>query len=126
MKNKTIATIGIISCVLSIITSVQDLEENFISPVILTAISGIITIAFVIMATVHLWRGKAKDISIILASSAILLFVLTIVQEVTSPAYGSVIIILLNVARVIYFFISVWVIIILYKSHVGEVLKLKS
>ncbi|MCX6262893.1 MAG: hypothetical protein NTY95_18995 [Bacteroidia bacterium] len=126
MKNKTIATVGIISYILSVITSAQDLKGNFTSPVVLIMMSGIITIIFIVMATIHLWRGRAKDISIMLVSSAILLFVLTIVQEVTSPEYGSVIIILLNVARVIYFIISVWVIIILYKSHVGEVLKPKS
>ena len=42
MKNKTIAIIGIGSYILSVITSAEDLEGNFVSPITLIIISGII------------------------------------------------------------------------------------
>jgi hypothetical protein len=114
MKNKTLAIIGIGSYILSVITSAEDLEGNFVSPIVLIAISVILTIIFIVAATVRLWKG-ARYISIILASSAIILFILSVTQGVISPSYGSPIIILLNVTKVINFIAFVWAIVKLFK-----------
>ena len=114
MKNKTIVIIGIASYILSVITSATDLNGNFVSPNILIAISGIATIIFIVMATIRLWK-EARYISVILASSAIILFVLTVIQEV-AMLKGSSIIVLLNAAKVIYFIAFVWTIVKLFKT----------
>mgnify|MGYP001595036036 CR=1 FL=1 len=70
MKSRTIAIIGIVSYILLVITSATDLEGNFLLPIALIAISGIITIIFVVMATIRLWK-EAKHVSLILVLSAI-------------------------------------------------------
>ena len=113
MKNKTIAIIGIGSYISSVITSATDLEGNFVYPIILIAISQIVKIIFTILATVRLWK-TARYVSIILASSAIILFVLSVIQEVTLPKYGSPIIILLNVTKTIHFLAFFYAIILLW------------
>jgi len=127
MKNKTIAIIGIGSYILSIITSAKDLEGNFVSPIILIATSGILTVIFTVAATVRLWK-TARYVSIILASSAIILFVLGIIQEVTLPEYGSAIIILLNVTKIIHFLAFFYAIILLwtmakYENKINKIVK---
>ena len=113
MKNKTIAIIGIGSYISSVITSATDLEGNFVYPIALIAISQIVKIIFTILATVRLWK-TARYVSIILASSAIILFVLSVIQEVTLPKYGSPIIILLNVTKIIHFLAFFYAIILLW------------
>ena len=125
MKNKTLAIIGIGSYILSIITPATDLEEKFVLPIILIAISGIVQILFTVMATVRLWQ-QARNGSIILASSAIILFVLNVIYEVTLPEYGSAIIILLNVTKVIHLLAFFYAIILLWKMAKYEGLAKKS
>ena len=64
MKNKTLAIFGIGTYILSIITSAEDLEGNFIVPASLIVISGIADLLFPIIASVRLWRF-ARNLSII-------------------------------------------------------------
>lgn len=127
MKNKAIAIIGIGSYISSVITSATDLEGNFVYPIALIAISQILKIIFTILATVRLWK-TARYVSIILASSAIILFVLSVIQEVTLPQYGSPIIILLNVTKIIHFLAFFYAIILLwtmpkYESKISKIVK---
>lgn len=117
MKNKTLAIFGIGTYILSVIASASDLEGNSVAPVALIVISGIATMVFIIIATVRLWK-EAKNVSVLLASSAVILFVLMVIQVLTLPSYGSLIIILLNIAKVINFIAFVWAIIKLYKSKI--------
>lgn len=119
MKNKTIAIIGIGSYILSVITSAEDLEGNLKFPIVLIAISGILTIIFIVAATVRLWKG-ARYVSIILASSALVLFTLSVVQGIASPSHGSPIIILLNITKVINFIAFIWAVITLLKMNRAE------
>ena len=114
MKNKTLAIFGIVSYILSVLSSAEDLEGNSVVPSILIIISGIATVVFFVMATVRL-RKEARNLSIIFFSSAIILFILTIIQVFTSPSYGSTFIILTNISKVIYFIAFVLVIIKLFK-----------
>jgi hypothetical protein len=114
MKNKTLAIFGIGTYILSVITSATDLEGNFKFPIALIAISGIATAVFIIMALVRLWKG-AKGVSITLASSEVILIILSVIQGVISPSYGSPLIILLNITKVINLIAFVWAIIKLFK-----------
>jgi hypothetical protein len=115
MKNKTLAIFGIVTYILSVIASAEDLEGNPKAPIALIAISGIAGIVFLIMATIRLWKKKAKSASMVLLFSSVILFVLTVIQEVTLPKYGSPIIILLNVTKVIRFLAFFYAIILLWK-----------
>jgi len=127
MKNKTIAIIGIGSYILSVVMSAEDLEGNFVYPIVLIVISQIVKIIFTILATVRLWK-KARYVSIILASSAIILFVLSVIQGITLPKYGSPIIISLNVSKIIYFLAFFYAIILLwtmakYEEKLNKIIK---
>lgn len=114
MKNKTLAIFGIGTYILSVLSSATDLEGNSIAPIALIAISGIATIVFIVMATVRLWK-EAKNLSIMLVSSALILFILIVIQEFTLSSYGNSIIILLNIVKVINLVAFVWAIIKLFK-----------
>ncbi len=113
MKNKTLAIFGIGTYILSVLSSATDLEGNPVPPTALIAISGIATAVFIIMAIVRFWK-KAKSASVLLASSAVILFILSVVQGVALPSYGSPIIILLNITRVIYFIAFIWAVSLLW------------
>ena len=114
MKNKTLAIFGIGAYILSVLSSATDLEENSVVPIGLIVISGIAIIVFIIVATVRLWK-MAKNLSIMLVFSTLVLFVLMAIQEFTLPLYGSPIIILLNIVKVISFVVFILVIIKLFK-----------
>lgn len=62
MKNKTLAIFGIGAYILSVPSSATNLWGSSIVPDTLIFISGIATAAFVVMATIRLWR-KAKNLS---------------------------------------------------------------
>ena len=114
MKNKALAIFGIGTYILSVLSSATDLDGNSIAPITLIIMSGIATTAFIIMATVRLWK-EAKNLSIILASSTLILFTLTIIQEFVLFSYGSPIIILLSIVKAINFVAFAWAIIKLFK-----------
>ena len=114
MKNKTLAIFGIATYALSVLASAENLEGNSVVPGILIIVSGIATIVFIIMATVRLWK-EARNLSITFFSSAIILFILTIIQMFASFSYGSPGIVLTNMARVFYFIMFICVVIKLFR-----------
>ena len=120
MKNKALAIFGIVTYILSIITSATDLKGDSVLPIALIAISGIATIVFIIMATIRLWE-KAKFASILLAASAIIMFILLVVQGMASSSYGSPLIIMLNITRVINLIAFIWAVVLLWSmgKHKG-------
>lgn len=99
-SSKTIVIIGIISYILGVITSAQDLKGNFTSPIFLIVISGIMTYAFIIIATIRLWRAS-RYVSILLIFSEVMLIIFTVIQEIVSAKYGSPVIISLNIIKVV-------------------------
>jgi hypothetical protein len=114
MKNRTLAIFGIGTYILSIITSTTDLEGNFVMPIALVVISGIEIAVFIVIATIRLWKG-AKNTSIAaLASSAVILLIIGVIQGLTQSSYGSPIVILLNVFKVINFIAFIWAISLLW------------
>jgi hypothetical protein len=125
MKNKTLAIFGIGTYILSVLSSATDLEENSVAPIALIAISGIATEVFIIMAIVRLWK-EAKGVSITLASSAVILFILSVIQGVASPSSGNPIIILLNITKVINFIAFIWAVLLLWTMAKHEGLAKKT
>lgn len=114
MNNKTIAIFGICAYILSVIASAQDNEGKLVSPIAVITISDILSFVFIVTATVRLWKG-AKYASIILASSAITLFALQVIEEVTLPQYGSATIVALNLTRLINLLALFYAIALLWK-----------
>lgn len=115
MKKRTLAIFGIGTYILSVLSSATDLEGNPVVPIALIIISGMATAVFIIMAIIRLWK-EARGVSITLAFSAVILFILSVIQGVISSSYGNPIIILLNIVKVIYFIVFVWVIVKLFKK----------
>ena len=114
MKNKTLAIFGVGTYILSILSSAENLEGSSVAPTALIAISGIATLVFIILATTRLWK-EAKGLTIIYASSALSVFIFTILQVVTSPPNGSPVIILMNMAKVVKFVSFILVIVKLFR-----------
>jgi len=113
MKNKTLAIFGIGTYILSVLSSAEDLGGNSVVPIVLIAISGIATAVFYVMVIIRLWKIQ-KSASILLISSAVVLIILSIVKGVTSPSYGSSIIILLNITKIINIVAFIWVVSLLW------------
>ncbi len=114
MKNKTLAIFGIGTYILSIVSSAENPPGNYTAPIWLILISGIAFLIFYIMATVRL-RKEAKTLSIALPFSAIIHLILETNLVLSSPSYGSSIIILTNMVRAINFGALVFAIIKLFK-----------
>jgi len=100
IRNIALAVFGIATFILQILTSAEDLEGNCLTPLALIGVSGAAFLIFVIMATGRLWKS-ARNVSIILASSTIILFVLATIQEFGWASYGSVMVIMANVVELI-------------------------
>jgi tetratricopeptide (TPR) repeat protein len=115
MKSKTIAIIGIASYILSILASATDVEGNAVSPAFLIIISGLLTITFIIVATIRLWKMARYNVSITLAASSIILCILEITQLITLPKDGSAFILLLNITKIVRLFTYFYAIIILWR-----------
>jgi hypothetical protein len=120
MKNKTLAFFGIVTAILSILSSVTDLEGNSILPNALIAISEIGIIVFAIMAIVRLWKIKEKGSSITFVLSWVILLILSVIKTITSSSYGNPIIILLNIAKIFNFITFIWVISLLWAKAKRE------
>ena len=114
MKSKTLAIFGIGTYILSVLSSAENLEGVSVAPVTLVVISGITTLIFIVLATVRLWK-EAKSLALTYVVSGFILFGFTLIQILTSAPYGSPIIILMNIAKVINFIAFIVVIIKLFR-----------
>jgi len=115
MKNRTLAIFGIITYILGVLSSAEDLQGNFTAPIVLIVISGIASFVFIIWAIIRLWK-EYRIISITLLFSVILFSILTITQEFFPSPNGSLIIILLNISKVAEFVATFWAIVTLYQK----------
>jgi hypothetical protein len=82
-------------------------------PIALIAISGMAIVLFYVITTIRLWKVQ-KSASILLISSALILGALSIVQSATPSSYGSSIIVLLNITKVINFIAFIWAVSLLW------------
>jgi len=124
MKNKTLAFIGIGAYILSVIASAEDLQGNPRMPDVLIAISGIITIVFVIIATLRLWK-YAKGGAITFVSSFTILTAFEVIQSLSPLIDGNPVILLWSASKVIYFISSIWVVVKLFKLKDNEIIENK-
>jgi hypothetical protein len=114
LKNRVLAIFGILSFIMEVVISVASLEVKAAMPLVtLIALSGIATAAFIIMAAIRLWK-EAKGASLLLVSSAVVIFILLIIRGFISPSYGSSLVILLNIIKVIYSIVFIWVVSLLW------------
>jgi hypothetical protein len=126
MKNKTLAIFGIGSYILSVLSTATDLEGNYTTPIVLNVISVIMMTVFIIMTVFRLWK-KAKGVSILLVSTAIILnILLPALQWVVSPSYGNSLIILFNITKVMSFITYIWAVFLLWTMAKQEGLAKKN
>ncbi len=116
ISNKTIAIFGIGAYILSVIASATDLDGNLRFPPALIIISGILGLVFIIMATIRLWK-KAKIVAILLSSSFVISSLLLVMQDSIKPEYGSPLILLSNIFRVIHILVFIWALFKLFKTN---------
>ncbi len=116
ISNKIIAIFGIVTYILSVIASATDLGGNLKFPIALVLISGTLSLIFVIMATIRLWNVE-RILSILFLSFNIILITLSVFQEVIMPTYGSPLVILTNIVKVIRIILFIWVLIKLFKTN---------
>jgi len=101
MNSKTLAIFGIISYILSVISTATDLEGNYKMPLVLSMITVILLAIYIIMTVVRLWK-KAKLVSILLVFSTI------IVNTLLLP------ILWINIFKIISIITYIWSIILLW------------
>ena len=94
MANKTLAIFGIVGYILTVITSAMDAEGNFLAPIWLIIVAGIVYLLFHILALKRIWKAKFE--SRLLLFSFIILIIFEISKGFTSFVEGGSIIILLN------------------------------
>jgi len=120
ISNKIIAIYGIVTYILSVIFYSTDLEGNLKFPIIIVLITGILSLIFVIVATKRLWNIE-RILSILFLSSYIFLIALSVLQEIIVPTYGSLLVIITNIAKVIRILFFIWVLIKLFKTDNGDI-----
>jgi len=113
MTNRTLVIFGIVAYILTVITSAIDAEGNFLAPIWLIIVAGIIYILFHVLVLKRIWKAKFE--SRLLLFSSIILVIFEIIKEFTSPEVGSSMIILLNITRVVHFIAYVWAICLLWE-----------
>lgn len=115
MTNKALAIFGIVTYILSVLSSAENLEGNSVAPITLIALSGIAIVVFYVMATIRLWKIH-KIAVLLLITSVIIYVILLIIQGITSPSYGSSTIILLNITKLIKLIAFIWIVVLLWKT----------
>ena len=115
MKNRTLAIFGIGSYLLSVLTSAENLRGNPTAPTALIVIASIASPVFYCLATVRLWKIK-KVVSILLPASSIIFFIFSVAFAVNLPPNGSLLVILMNVAKTISFGVFIWAVVILWRT----------
>lgn len=121
MNNKSLAIFGIATYILSVVSSATNQQGESTMPVAVVVISGIATTIFIIIATIRLWK-VSKISSILLTTSSAIFLSLEIMQINISPAYGSSLIIILNITKIISLLIFFWAVILLWRMGKQEVL----
>ena len=116
MKNKALVIFGIATYILSVITSATNPQGESTIPPALLLISGLLTIVFIIMATIRLWK-YSKGSSILFASSSIFYIGAAIAQVVYSPSDGSPLILIMNIAKVINVLVFIWTVSLLWRME---------
>jgi FtsH-binding integral membrane protein len=115
MTNKALAIFGIGIYIFSVLTASEDLEGNYLLPPFLIAFSAILTLVFVVITIIRLWK-EAKLVSRMFLYSFVISYILAIIQFFSPFPNGSPIIIIFNITNVIYLIVYIWAVITLFRS----------
>lgn len=105
IRGKALAIFGIVTYVVSILSSIENAQGEVIAPTAILAIASIMILAFLVMASVRLWKEQ-KWGPIWLVTSSLLLIVLSLV--------GGVPTLLVNIIRIISVLVWAWVVFLLF------------
>ena len=115
MRNRLLAVAGIVIRVLYIVSSATDQNGASLMPAALVLLSGTAELAFVVVATISLWRS-ARTVVLILAATEVLLLLFEALSLGVALPYGSVAVITRNVMRVANLISFIWVIVKLFRT----------
>ena len=113
MKYKAIAILGIASYLFTVLTSVEDLEGNLLTSGWLIAASGIVKLAFTVLAILVLWKVAKRD-SLIFLFAVVFNFGLAGIQQFILSE-STLIIVLLNISAVIHFLVYFYIVFLLFQ-----------
>lgn len=107
MKSKTLAFFGVVTWILSVLSSAEDINRNYTAPIVLIIISAIAMLVFTIMAVIRLWKPHKV--------TAVLFLTLSLVSLVyiSSPI------------KIIHFILFMWTISLLWAIGKHELLAKK-
>lgn len=109
MKSKTLSIFGIGAYILSVLSSAEDLAENYTVLIVLIVVSVIAMLTFTVMAVVRLWKTR-KVIAILFLASSLITMV-----YISAPV------------KIINFVFFIWVLSLLWEigKHEGHAKKLQ-
>ncbi len=105
IRGKSLAIFGIVTYVVSILSCIENTQGEVFAPTAILGIASIMSLTFLVMASVRLWKEQ-KWGPIWLVTSSVLLVVLSLV--------GGVPTLLVNIIRIISVLVWVWVIFLLF------------
>lgn len=115
MKSKAIAIFGIVAYLLSVYASATNAAGQSTAPVLIVLLSGVAAILFVILATLRLWQTR-RGLSLLLFVSSAAYLLLEVIVATQQTAYGSPVIVSLNIVTAIRFIAVIWAIFVLWKA----------
>jgi|WetSurMetagenome_2_1015567.scaffolds.fasta_scaffold75498_3 hypothetical protein len=120
MRNKLLAVAGIVIRVLYLVSSATDQNGAPLMPAALVLLSGTAELAFVVVATISLWRN-ARAVVVVLAVTEVLLLLFEALALGVAMPYGSVAVITRNAMRVANLISFIWVIVKLFRTPATRV-----
>ncbi|MAF14031.1 MAG: hypothetical protein CMI53_04030 [Parcubacteria group bacterium] len=111
-KYKKIAILGIVSYILTVALSGQDLEGNLLAPIWLIAISGIIRLIFYFLSVSVLWKVAKRDVSIFL-----IIIILSVGVQQFYQSENSLINILINITKIVEFLFYFYIVFLLFSFN---------
>jgi len=109
LTSKTIAIVGIVMYLLSVLLSIE-VRGNYLFPPALRLIPDTGILVFIIMTIIRFWKIFRLE-ALALLVLTILFFVLGVIQE----AGILNVIILLNLTKVVYFLVALYAVMLLFK-----------
>ncbi|HOK54936.1 MAG TPA: hypothetical protein PKV43_10760, partial [Armatimonadota bacterium] len=103
MSNRVLAFIGVGAYILTVLASAEDTGgDTTASPVVIT-LAAILTLFFITMAVIRLWK-IAQFTAVMLLVSSVVFLILGTILVFTEPIHGSAIVVATNIAGVVYLF----------------------
>ncbi len=110
---RKIAFFGIGAYIISVLSSIEDLQGNQLAPTVIIVLSSIATIVFIVKSSIHFWKNSPY-LSIILAISYVIPPLLSLISLVFS--ISGYLILPINMAKILYFFAYWTIVLTLFSS----------